>query len=54
MDKIVTYYDTRDELWYAYVDDEEDVLDVGENVIFGYGVSEPEAINDLHDKLVMG
>ena len=51
MDKIVTYYDAMDELWFAYWDTGNDG---SEGVPYGYGVSEAEAINDLHDKLVMG
>lgn len=51
MDKIVTYYVAMEELWFAYRDTGQDDA---EETPYGYGISEAEAIKDLHDKLVMG
>lgn len=50
MDKIETYYDVMAEMWFAYIDREEGT----EEVPHGFGKTEAEAIDDLHDKLVMG
>lgn len=46
MNKIVTYYDAMDELWFAY---RETGQDDQEETPYGYGLTEEEAIKYLEE-----
>ena len=46
MNKIVTYYDAMDELWFAYVESGQHDTEI---VPYGYGLTEGEAIKDLKE-----
>ena len=46
MNKIVTYYDVMDELWFAYYEDRSEDAGSGE---YGYGLTEEEAIKELKE-----
>lgn len=47
-EKLVTYYDAMAEVWYAYVESGQPAT---EEVPYGYGLTEGEAIKDLREML---